>query len=254
MTDDLLNNDKSKEPSNYLEELVGPGKKYANAEELAKSRWHADAHIKNIESRMDEIRTDHLTLLEKDKTKATLEEMLQEIRSASSTTNPHAKTVDTEKKPNTTQFDPEQIESMLSKKIAEHEANKRRDENFNNVKKELEERFGDKYPEVLSNTIKHLELEPDYVNDLARKSPKAFMKAMGFDQVNNADYSAPPRSTHQTGFKPTGTNKRTWQFYQDLKKSNPTAYWDPKTSTQMMKDAIALGDDFKDGDYHRFRE
>jgi len=30
------------------------------------------------------------------------------------------------------------------------------------------------------------------------------------------------------------------------------AYWDPRTNTQMLKDAIEQGDAFKDGDYKRF--
>jgi hypothetical protein len=39
-------------------------------------------------------------------------------------------------------------------------------------------------------------------------------------------------------------NKRTWAYYQELKKTNPKLYLDPKISVQMDKDAIALGDAF----------
>ncbi len=42
---------------------------------------------------------------------------------------------------------------------------------------------------------------------------------------------------------------RTWAFYQELKKSNPTEYWRPKTQVQMHKDAEALGDAFANGDF-----
>jgi hypothetical protein len=39
-------------------------------------------------------------------------------------------------------------------------------------------------------------------------------------------------------------NQRTWAYYQELKKTNPKLYLDPKIAAQMDKDAIALGDAF----------
>ena len=39
--------------------------------------------------------------------------------------------------------------------------------------------------------------------------------------------------------------KRTWAYYQELKNSNPSEYWKPKTQTQMIEDAEELGERFK---------
>jgi hypothetical protein len=43
---------------------------------------------------------------------------------------------------------------------------------------------------------------------------------------------------------------RTWSHYQKILKENPDKYWKPKTQAQMFKDASALGDSFKDGDFY----
>jgi hypothetical protein len=42
---------------------------------------------------------------------------------------------------------------------------------------------------------------------------------------------------------------RTWSFYEKLRKENPHLYRTTKTHEQMVQDAMALGDAFKDGDY-----
>ena len=37
---------------------------------------------------------------------------------------------------------------------------------------------------------------------------------------------------------------RDWNYYQQLKKKDINAYLSPKVQVQLMKDAVALGDDF----------
>jgi hypothetical protein len=46
--------------------------------------------------------------------------------------------------------------------------------------------------------------------------------------------------------------KRTWHWYQQLKKDNPRLYHEPKTQVQMHKDASDLGASFKDGNWGKF--
>jgi hypothetical protein len=43
---------------------------------------------------------------------------------------------------------------------------------------------------------------------------------------------------------------RTWAFYEKLRKENPDLYRTAKTHEQMVKDAVALGTAFEDGDFH----
>ena len=44
--------------------------------------------------------------------------------------------------------------------------------------------------------------------------------------------------------------KRTWTYYQEIRHKDPHKYLMPKIQVQMMKDAAALGEAFKDGDYN----
>src|SRR5690242_20451370 len=49
-----------------------------------------------------------------------------------------------------------------------------------------------------------------------------------------------------------GRGTRTHSYYERLKKDNPTLYWKAETQAQMFDDAIALGDKYQDGDYHKY--
>ena len=86
---------------------------------------------------------------------------------------------------------------------------------------------------------------------MAKKSPDAFFRTFGLDKESAETFELPPRTKQRTdGFSPTGKEKRTWSYYQKLRKEKPDVYRDPKTQTQMLKDSIELGEAFKDGDYY----
>jgi hypothetical protein len=95
-----------------------------------------------------------------------------------------------------------------------------------------------------------LELSIEDINSLARKSPTAFFNTLGLNQAQADNLLSPPRSSMSTGFTPNTKEKRTWSYYQNLKKTNPKLYFDPKIANQMHDDAIALGQEFQDGDFH----
>jgi hypothetical protein len=42
---------------------------------------------------------------------------------------------------------------------------------------------------------------------------------------------------------------RTWSYYEELRKKDRAKYLDPKTQSQMFKDAQELGNAFKDGSF-----
>lgn len=238
------------ETKNYLEELVGENKKFKDYEALAKGKYQADLFVEHMKNRMDELRKDYLALQADNNTKARLEDLIKSVREekiSSNNTNPDVNDIQ-DKKP----FDPKELDDLVDKRLKSFTLEQKRQENFNTVRKQLEEKWGPNYQTALQNTIKQLDLDINDVNELAHKSPKAFFRTLGLDSMEQRQsFQAPPQSSQRTGFSPT-TQKRTWTYYQELKKKNPQAYWDPKTNTQMLKDAIALGDEFKDGDYKRF--
>ena len=235
------------EGTNYLEILVGEGKKFKDVQELARGKYEADSFIAIQNKRMDELREDYLKLREEYQASASLKDLVDQLqnpqRNEEDRISPQADVTDRPA------FDPNQLESLVSNKIREHEAKQKEQKNFNEVKAKLEDKFGSNASNILKKQIDELGLTVDDVNALARKSPKAFFKTLGLDEASHNGFDAPPRSgVRNDSFAPQA-KKRTWSYYQDIKKSDPKLYWDPKTQIQMQKDAISLGDDFKDGDF-----
>lgn len=233
---------------NYLTELVGEGKKFKTPEDLARGKYEADQYVEILKRRQDEMRTDYLKVSEENKTRAALEDLIKEIKIQQQTSNDEPQVKD--EKP----FDPKLIESLVSTKIQEHELSKRQEDNFNLVKGKLQARYGNQYKSAVANQIEELGITETELNEMARKQPKVLIRTLGLDKEapRTDPFQTPPRSNSNTGFKPSGTQKRTWSYYQNLRKNDPQAWFDRKTAIQMQQDAIELGEAFKDGDYNAY--
>lgn len=259
--DNLLDtNDQVQDPpKDYWEELTGPGKKfdrtkYADDKELnqalARGKYEADMTIVSRNRENEQLRKDYLQLDAESKAGPKLQELMDQLiekRLASSDNNPNANEVND--KP---EIDLTKIESLISNKISANEIEKIRQDNYKLVEAKLKERYGDNFSNVLKKQVEDLGETSEYVNDLARRNPKLFFKTFGLDQpIQSESFQAPLQTTQRQGdpFTPTSGPKRTWAYYQKLKKEKPSEYLHPRTQDQMQKDAIALGDEFKDGNY-----
>lgn len=234
------------ETKNYLQELVGEGKKFQSPEDLARGKYEADQYIEILKKRQDELRDDYLKLRDENASKAKLEDLIKQMenqRLASSETTPAKE----DSKP---AFDPAELDTLMSNKIQQHELQRKETDNLNSVMSKLKERYGSNYVSVLQTKTEELGLSKDDVNALARKSPKAFFNTLGLEQQQQESFSAPPRSAQRSdSFSPKGAQKRTWSYYQDMKRKDPAAWLNPKIAVQMQQDAIDLGEAFRDGDY-----
>jgi hypothetical protein len=216
---------------------------------LAKKAINADAHIKVLETRLDELRQDYLKVNDDSQTRAKLEDLIKRlenpVQQPASNSQPHVNEV---REP---QIDMNEIDKRLESKLQQFEAEKKALENANTVRAKLKERYGENYSPVVKQQIDELGWTADDFDQMARKSPTAVLRALGADQIRTDGIQAPPRG--QTSFgsgKPEA--KKTWTYYQALKKENPRIYHDPKTTNEMTEMAIRYGDDFYDGDYNRF--
>lgn len=234
--------------TDYLAELVGEGKKFKDQKDLAKGKFESDQYIHILERRLDDMRGDYLKMREENTTRARLEDLVDKItkeRQASSDTT----TANEDR--TQPQYNPEEVASLVSNKIQEYESTKRQTENFDMVKTKLQQRYGSNYKEAVKQTIEELGITEQELNDMARKQPKVLIKTLGLDQEQRREgFQAPPHSEQRRdNFAPSSTPKRTWSYYQNLKKQNPDLYLDRKTAIQMQQDAIDLGETFRDGDY-----
>ena len=250
MNDNLLNDDQeiTIDPNkNYLEELVGDGKKFKSLEDLARGKYESDLYIRNKEKAFDDLSKDYLNLSSEYKARASLEEVIDKLSNQKLASSDLANE-DTNKPV----YDPKEIESLVSSKIQEHELTKKQQDNFNIIRNKLKERFGENHQKVLREQMERLGLTEEFTNDLAKKHPSVFIKTFGLDEQQNREdsFQAPMRSNQRSDSFAPRTNARTWSYYQKMKRDNPTLYLNPKTQVQMHKDAVDLGDAFADGDWN----
>lgn len=258
MTDSLFDPNGNNEPQfddskDYHSELVGEGKKFKDDAALAKGKAHSDHHIEILERRLDDLRTDYEKVLNESKTQAKLQELIDNMETRGKQrddTNDNTKDVSDEHRPD---FDPQEIEKMISTKLQEAEVRKRESDNIRKAEDRLKEQFGPRFWSSVDEKANNLGLTREDVISMAKKSPEAMFNTLGLNQQKNTndDVTLPRSNTRDPNFN-MGSKKRTWAYYQELKKSNPKVYYDPKTAVQMDRDAITLGEAFKDGDYFRF--
>jgi hypothetical protein len=255
MNDNLLDpnsiqDDQIDPAKNYLQELVGEGKKFKTPEELARGKAESDAYIKTLERGRDELRQDYLKMREESVARAKLEDLIGQLESKQQQPTPPANTQNAGENIQP-QWDSKQIESLVSSKIQEHELTRKQEQNFNTVRSKLQERYGNNYQAILKQQIDGLGLTEDFINTLARQHPTVLFKTLDLDSpARTENFQTPPRpGSPSTSFNPQGPKERTWSYYQELKKANPKAYYDPKTQVQMHHDAIELKEKFEDGDF-----
>lgn len=249
MTEDLLApTDSVTEPDNYLEALVGPGGKFHREnreealQELAKGKYKSDEYIRLKNMQYDSL---YETLLEKekqDKTRESLESLLARADKAplASSNNPANE--------DPTPAKPEDIRNLVTEEVTRIRRQDHEQANFDLVRSKLTEQYGENYAPAVRKRITDLGLTPERFNQWAREAPQAVLNALGAVESRGETFQSPPQ-TNRT-FKPVTEHKRKWSYYQELKKTNPKLYHDPKIMNQMLADAEALGAEFEDGDFN----
>lgn len=259
MTETLLTDDQpeliSDEPEDFLGELTKPGAKFDRTKyqseadmykDIAKGKWYADQDIAIKNRRMDELRDNYLKEREQNIAKAKLEEYIDRMTKLSEHT------------PNTPQgnsepqaFDPSQLGTMMQQEYQKIRQAETETTNYTAVQSKLKEKFGDNYANFYKKQLGDLGLTDQEAVALAKRSPQAFYRTFGLmEETRGETFQQPPRTQQrQDNFAPSAAKKRSWSYYQELKAKNPQLYFDPKIAVQMAKDAVDLGDAFKDGDY-----
>lgn len=234
---------------NYVEELVGEGKKFKTIEDLARGKFESDMYIDHFKQRHDELRDDYKRLKSEYEAGPALKELVDQLKNSQQSRNDDTH-VEKEDKSDT--FDLTQIENLIQNKIASTKQQEREEQNFAMVQSRLMEQYGPQYQNALKQQITELGLTTDFVNDLARKHPKVLFRTLGLDgKTPSEQFQAPPQSMVRSDPFTPNSPKRTWSYYEKMRKEKPAQYFDPKIQDQMFKDAVALGDAFNDGGYRK---
>lgn len=244
-TNEDPDNKDTNEGTNPFEELVGEGKKFRDAEALAKGKLESDKYIEQLTKALEDASKE----LEKgDK----VSELLEEIRSRSNKTtdtdgrekaddkNRDIDTTDTQSK----QVDEDLLERLVEKTLTDRERKATATANIEQASKMMEEKYGEKAPEVLTNRAKELGMSIERLRDLASESPTAFSQLVGVDK-EATDTSHPRHQVRSEGqAQAHNPNERTNSWYTNLRRTNRGEYYRPQTQAQMYKDRERLGDKF----------
>lgn len=205
-------------------------------EEILEAKVNADLYVNTLTQKLDNITPDYLKMKERLDATASLEELRDQIVNAAKGTSngdlPNANTGSNE-----SQTQPIDIEKKFKDLYEQTRKAEQALENTNKVMTTLKDRFGNGYQQVLRDTG----LSDNRIRELAAEAPEAVFRLVGLDQQRES-FQAPPRTGER--FVPKGAPKRDWNYYQEMKKSNPKLYLDPKITVQMHNDAIALGEAF----------
>ena len=231
----------------YLEELVGEGKKFKTAADLARGKYEADQFIERLKREQDELRAELSRRLP-------TEDILTKVEQLMNSRNPDngnsgAPNRNDHENGDTGGLTPEKIAELVEQRLTQRETQKTVSENLAAVKQALQTSFGDNYQQELLRKASELGYTPDEFTNLAKSKPKAFLALVGANSTPSKGgdpFSAPPRSSVNTlGTQNSGdTGVRTKAYYDKIKKDNPTTYWSVQVQNQMHKDAVRLGAKF----------
>jgi hypothetical protein len=225
----------------YYSELVGEDKKFKTNEDLARGKYEADLYIETLKRRQDQLREDYTKLREEHMAHTKLEELLnQRQQSNNENTN----------KVETPSYDPKQIESLVSTKIIEHETQNKQVQNFKSVQEKLIEHYGSNYQNVLNKQMTALGLDANSLNNMARTQPNVLIRALGLDTAPTSQDLTLPRSSIRTDQFLPKVEKRTWNYYQEIRQKDPIRYQSAQIQKQMHDDYTRLGTEFEDGDFN----
>lgn len=240
-------NEGNKPPNNpdpitedFLGNLVGEGKKFTDAESLAKGKYEADLHVSNLERQIAELRED----IDQGAKITELMEMVRE-QHKSPPEDPNKSPVvpgDT----SSGQMTEEELKALIATHVSERDRQSLEAKNLLEADKALMEKFGDSAGHILNDRAVGLNMTVEEMKILAGKNPKAFFRLIGMDGDNRISQTSTllGGSQRSEGVQIKGADTRDSAYYKKLRKENKAAYYLPKVQMQMMKDAESLGKAF----------
>lgn len=206
-------------------------------DELLKAKVESDLYINTLTKRQDDLSKDYLNMKQQLDATASLQELRDQIVNAKATSNSETPNANEGKE----SLEPVDFDKKIRDFYEETRRVERQTANANMVQTKMKEHFGNSYQEVLRGTG----LSEKQIQEIAQDSPEAIYRLVGLNSNNKETFQTPPRSNQRSdSFAPKGQTKRDWNYYQELKKTNPLLYLDPKIAVQMHNDAIELGDAF----------
>jgi chromosome segregation ATPase len=223
----------TEEERSALAKLVGDGKKFKDEEDLARGKLEADAFIDQLKEELRGLREDLKRATDERKANETRDE-LAKLREQIS-----QRQTDTESKENTTpELATEDLEKMIENHITARETRATAKSNLDQTNRDLIEHYGDrdKAAEAVKARADELGLSVDQITEMASKSPRAAMALVRGDAGSTRPATIDKSSSVSSEAVSDGIAKlSTKAQFEELRRKNPTAYWDPKVQNQIHR-------------------
>ena len=223
-------------PASLYETLVGEGKKFKSPEDLAKAKLESDRFIEQLKEEPKQLREDLERLAQENQL---LKEIAKQVKDNGSTAQPEQNT--------TASVSPQiDLEARIRETLKKTAEEAKREENINRVSDTMLQTYGtqEKAAEVLRQKAVELGVGVEFLQDVAARSPKAFFQTVGVNEAPRSQQTSAGSTVNTAAMGSAGIKANTYQWYQQLRKDNPTLYHSPKIQTQMMNDALAKGEAF----------
>lgn len=215
---------------NYLEELVGEGKKFASIDDLARGKAEADLFIARITAENAKYKDE----VEKRKT---MEEVLDQIKQFQNIPpTPNTPPNNSGERDTDNLFDQSKVEAIVHEKLAQSERERVAKDNLAYVVNTLQNRFGNGFQTELDNRAKELGLGKEFLTNLAKEQPTAFLAMMG-----ETSAIPPVASTARTAPQNL-RNRKNWAYYEDIRRKDFNRY--NTLQGEMFASLKEQGDDF----------
>lgn len=246
MSNDLFtNNPQITTEVNYVEAMSQKFNKEGklDVEGLAKGKFEADQFIETMKTEMAELRKEL-------DTRISLQTFLDQQKNTQ-VTPPVSSSVPTSQNQNTQGNEPvptkkEDIAELVKQAILQEKTALTREQNIAVSVSELQKMFGNSYVDKLTKVSQDLGVGKEFLNELAATQPKAFLKLVSDNtapKTTPTNAFVPPR-TQQTQAPSSSAGARNWNYYQNLKKSDPKTYFASTTQNEMHREALRQGDAF----------
>lgn len=215
--------------------LIGEGRKYGNADELAKAYVSADTHIEDLKAEVARLAAEN--------------KVLGDLKANSQTnpSEPAPRPLDTnvpvERNADGGNID---IAAKIREEVEALDAQKRAAANINAAAETMTRHFGspDKAKEALTKRASELGVSAEWLLDAAAKSPNAFYASMGINP--NATSNASPNTDigNDVVMRGNPTGQKGMKYWNELRKSNPKLYYSRDMQRQMFESRRVMGDNF----------
>jgi len=253
---DLFNDDDTQIPAiaqvdpdkDYLAELVGEGKKFAEVSDLARGKAESDAFI-------EQLKQENATFRDKLQEATTYESLMNELKSTKTNDNPldnpnsqnnHSDETDNRESVNVTQ---DQFDTLLEQKLQERQSQTDRTSNVRKVSDALTTMFGDGAQAALRTIGETNGLSTEQLKELAAQQPQVVLNlAKGQPTPQTPEPSlfsdTTPRPTTGDFRSSTVVGLKNQAYYNKMRERDPKKYFSADTEMEMHREAVKDPDRF----------